>query len=417
MSAIDSTEFPVTAPPRRQKSRTKLRQSLRAMRDNVMLAYAPEDFNADIIAQRILWRRIFVVNEPEAIRHITLDNAANYTKTEVGRRILEPGLGRGLLTSEGETWKRHRRIMAPSFDPRSIAGYAPIMTDVTEALLAKWDALPAPRETDVAAAMMHATLHIISRAMFSSDSDEIVDVVEAGVNLYQSKVRPSLPDLLHLPKWLARLLAPFPTGVFSEFDKKVDRLLTERGRSPDEPKDLLARLISARDTETGGGMTPKEVRDQVVTIFMAGHETTSQALSWTFYLLSQNPAAEAKLHDELSSRAGRPHAALRRSRQASLHAHGDRGIDAALSAGAHIRARADRRRRSVGSPHPGRLRRADPARGCCIASRRCGKILSASIRSALRRSTRRRGRALPTSRSAPVRASASAPLSRWRKRC
>jgi cytochrome P450 len=303
MSAIDSREFPVTAPPREWKSRTKLRHSLRAMRDNLALAFAPEDFSADIIAQRILWQRLFVINEPDAIRHIVLDNAANYTKTEVGRRILEPGLGRGLLTSEGETWRRHRRIMAPAFDPRSIAGYGPIMTDVTEALLVKWDALPAPREADVAAAMMQATLHIISRAMFSSDSDEIVDAVEAGVNLYQTKVRPSLPDLLHLPQWLARLLAPFPTaGVFDEFDRKVDRLLTERGRAPDaEPKDLLARLISARDAETGGGMTPKEVRDQVVTIFMAGHETTSQALSWTFYLLSQNSTAEAKLHDELTA--------------------------------------------------------------------------------------------------------------------
>ena len=122
------------------------------------------------------------------------------------------------------------------------------------------------------------------------------------MNLYQTKVRPSLPDLLHLPQWLARLIAPLPTGgIFNEFDRKVDRLLTERGRTPDaEPKDLLARLISARDAETGGGMTAKEVRDQVVTIFMAGHETTSQALSWTFYLLSQHPAAEAKLHDELA---------------------------------------------------------------------------------------------------------------------
>ena len=191
--------------------------------------------------------------------------------------------------------------MAPAFDPRSIAGYAPIMTEVTQALLARWDALAEPREADVAAAMMHATLHIISRAMFSSDSDEIVDVVEADVNLYQSKVRPTLADFLHLPQWLARLIAPFPTsGIFDEFDIKVDKLLTERGRAPEaEPKDLLARLISARDSETGGGMTAKEVRDQVVTIFMAGHETTAQALSWTFYLLSQHPDVERKLHDEL----------------------------------------------------------------------------------------------------------------------
>src|SRR5262249_58670010 len=93
--------------------------------------------------------------------------------------------------------------------------------------------------------------------------------------------------------------------IFDEFDRKVDRLLAERGRAPDaEPKDLLARLIAERDAETGGGMTAKEVRDQVVTIFMAGHETTSQALSWTWYLLSQHPAAEAKLHDELAGALG-----------------------------------------------------------------------------------------------------------------
>jgi len=273
------------------------------MRENALTAHDPKNFSADIIAERILWRRMFIINEPGAIRHVVLDNAANYTKSEVGRRLLEPGLGRGLLTSEGETWRHHRRIMAPAFDLRSVAGYAPIMTEVTQELLAKWDALPEPRELDVAAAMMHATLHIISRAMFSSDSDEIVDVVESGVNQYQTMVRPSLLDLLHFPLWLTRLIAPLPTeGIFNEFDKKVDQLLTERGREPDaEPKDLLARLIAARDTETGGGMTPKEVRDQVVTIFMAGHETTSQALSWTWYLLSQHPEAEAKLHDELTT--------------------------------------------------------------------------------------------------------------------
>jgi cytochrome P450 len=306
MSAIDTSPGPTLAAPRAPQAGTNLRKSLREMRENALTAHGPENFSADIIAQRILWRRMFILNEPGAIRYVLLDNAANYTKSEVGRRLLEPGLGRGLLTSEGETWRRHRRIMAPSFDPRSVTGYAPIMTEVTLGLLEKWDALPQDSEIDAAAAMMHLTLHIISKAMFSSDSDEIVDAVEGGVNQYQTLVRPSLLDLLHFPQWFARLLAPLPTdGLFDEFDRKVDLLLTERGRQPDaEPKDLLARLVAARDAETGGGMTAKEVRDQVVTIFMAGHETTSLALSWTWYLLSQHPAVEAKLHRELADVLG-----------------------------------------------------------------------------------------------------------------
>jgi cytochrome P450 len=183
MSVVDSNPTSVQAGEFELRRRTNLRQSLRAMRENASTAYAPEDFSADVIKQRILWSRIFVINQPEGIRHVLLDNAANYTKSEVGRRVLEPALGRGLLTSEGETWRRHRRIMAPAFDPRSIAGYAPIMAEVAQALLAEWDALAGPREADVAAAMMHTTLHIISRAMFSSDSDEIVHVVEADVNV------------------------------------------------------------------------------------------------------------------------------------------------------------------------------------------------------------------------------------------
>jgi cytochrome P450 len=306
MSAIDTSPGPTLAAPRAPQAATNLRKSLREMRENALTAHGPENFSADIITQRILWRRMFILNEPGAIRYVLLDNAANYTKSEVGRRLLEPGLGRGLLTSEGETWRRHRRIMAPSFDPRSVTGYAPIMTEVTLELLEKWDALPENSGVDAAAAMMHLTLHIISKAMFSSDSDEIVDAVEGGVNQYQTLVRPSLLDLLHFPQWFARLVAPVPTdGLFDEFDRKVDLLLTERGRAPDaEPKDLLARLVAARDAETGGGMTPKEVRDQVVTIFMAGHETTSLALSWTWYLLSQHPAVEAKLHGELSEVLG-----------------------------------------------------------------------------------------------------------------
>ena len=330
MSAIDSSDFPVVAPPSAQrpaKTRNSLRDALRTMRGNIETAHPPEHYTADIIEQRILWRRMFVINDPAAIRYMLLDNAANYTKNEVGRRVLEPGLGRGLLTSEGETWRRHRRIMAPAFDPRSVGGYAPIMTEVTQALLAQWDALPEGSEVEVAAAMMHATLHIISRAMFSSDSDGIVDVVEARRQpISGSRAARRCSTFCISRCGSPTILMPGRgKGIFNEFDKKVDKLLTERGRAPDaEPKDLLARLIAARDNETGGGMTAKEVRDQVVTIFMAGHETTSQALSWTWYLLSQHPGCRGETPPRTCRRARRPHAAQRRRRQSPLYAHGDR---------------------------------------------------------------------------------------------
>jgi hypothetical protein len=138
--------------------------------------------------------------------------------------------------------------------------------------------------------------------MFSANSDEVVDVVERGVGRYQMTVRPSLLDLLGFPAWLANLFSRRggSAKVFNEFDAAVDELINSRAHGPSaQPKDLLARLVAARDAETGGGMTAKEVRDEVVTIFMAGHETTAQALTWTWYLLSLHPSVEAQLDEEL----------------------------------------------------------------------------------------------------------------------
>src|SRR5580692_12176624 len=155
MNEIESGQTPVLAMPSRPEGRLTFWRFLRVVRDNTLATYPPEPFDEDIIAQRLLWRRRFIINEPNAVRHVLLDNAANYTKSELTRRLLEPGLGRGLLTSEGETWRRHRRIMAPAFDHRSIVGYAPIITEVTGGLLERWDALVDFSEIDVAAAMMH----------------------------------------------------------------------------------------------------------------------------------------------------------------------------------------------------------------------------------------------------------------------
>jgi cytochrome P450 len=148
--------------------------------------------------------------------------------------------------------------------------------------------------------MMRLTLAIIARAMFSTDAESVSAVVEQAVGRYQVEVRPNLLDLLGVPERWQRRRSRGWHEIFGEFDRVIERLIRRESAGGAQPKDLLARLIAARDSETGLGMSAAEVRDQVVTIFMAGHETTAQALAWTWYLLSQHPLEEAKMHAELA---------------------------------------------------------------------------------------------------------------------
>jgi cytochrome P450 len=159
---------------------------------------------------------------------------------------------------------------------------------------------------DVAVAMTEATLQIISRTMFSSDSDDMVGILERSSGQFQAQMRPNIMDFIGMPAWLAGLgRLNVAKRTLGEFDSVIDRLIRERTRNIDNaPKDLLSRLIAARDEQTGIGMTAQEVRDHVITIFMAGHETTAMTMIWTWYLLSQHPVVEAKLHAELDAVLG-----------------------------------------------------------------------------------------------------------------
>jgi cytochrome P450 len=298
-------ENPVAAPvlpaPVPHSRRLSFFEFVRSMRDSAIASFAQEAYEQDIVVRTMLGRHLFLVNDLAAIKHVLIDNAANYQKTEITRRILEPGLGKGLITSEGEQWRQHRRTMAPAFDHRSVAAYTPVMTQAAEELLAEWAKVPQGESIDVETSMMQVTLNIISRTMFSNDSDDIVNIMERSAGRYQFEMRPNVMDMLGWPKWLASLPR---TGVaertLGEFDRVIDRLIAARTQDPgNNPKDLLARLIAARDEQTGGGMTAQEVRDQVITIFLAGHETTAMAMTWTWFLLSQHPFEEAKLHAEL----------------------------------------------------------------------------------------------------------------------
>src|SRR5258707_6721374 len=147
-SRDDSAIAPALPAPVPHRGRIPLFEFFRTLRDNMVATYGEEAYERDIIERKMFGRRRFLVNEPAAIKHVLLDNAANYRKTEITRRLLEPGLGRGLITSEGETWRRHRRTMSPAFDHRSIVSYAPLMTGAAQELRADGPRLGAGASVD-----------------------------------------------------------------------------------------------------------------------------------------------------------------------------------------------------------------------------------------------------------------------------
>ncbi len=278
---------------------------VRAVRENTIATLPAEAFEEDILERRMLGRRLFSIQQPDALKHVLLDNADNYEKGPLLRQLLEPGLGKGLLTSEGAQWRRQRRLMAPVFQPKSLQRFAPLMSAAVAALVERWLVLPPESAFDINGEMMRLALVIIARIMFTADYQERAGDVEHSVSQYQRLIRPRLMDLVGLPDWVPRFNRWRARRALAELDRLIEPLLRrERGEGDG---DLLSLLVDARDEETGEGLSRREIRDQVVTIFLAGHETTAQALSWTWYLLALHPAAEARFHGELDRvLGGRP---------------------------------------------------------------------------------------------------------------
>jgi cytochrome P450 len=256
--------------------------------------------------QRTLSGRYVWLNDPAAIKRVLVDNVANYPKTEMELRFFASIFGAGLVGTEGETWRRHRRIMAPSFDPRSVTGYAPTMAAVAETHLVGWDARAPGAELDVAQDMTDLTLQIIARTMFSAAADGLAPLVDQAVGAARAALSFNLFDLLPIAgriRFAEREHAM--RRIFQPLDTALGALIAERERNlAGAPDDLLTRLIAAKDAEGGARLTAAEVRDEMVTIFLAGHETTAVTMIWVWYLLSQHPAAEARLHAELDQVLG-----------------------------------------------------------------------------------------------------------------
>jgi len=245
----------------------------------------------------------FLISKPDYLKRVYLDHSKNYLKQTKAWKIFQLIFGQGLLTSEGELWRKQRRLMQPGFHRERIAGFVALMGRATARMLEEWERADA-REIDVASEMMKLTLEIVGESLLG-----------ARMSHQAQTIAEALPIVLEYTVYRTTRIVPlpmkFPTPRNLRFQKALRALrgvarevIRDRVASKEDPGDLLSMLMSARDEETGQGMSDEQLVDEVMTIFLAGHETTANALTWTFYLLSQHPEAESKLRAELAEALG-----------------------------------------------------------------------------------------------------------------
>jgi cytochrome P450 len=253
----------------------------------------------DVSYLKIWNRHGYLITEPHDIRHVLQDNARNYHKSTLYDR-LKSTLGNGLVTSEDAYWLRQRRIAQPAFHRERIAKSTGVMAQEAEKTARRWATFAATgRSIDVQQEMMGLTQSIVLAAMLGSDATRLTESARAWsiVNEYIGENFWKVGLTAHLPTPRNR---QFHRSV-AHLDRTILQLIDNRRRNGADGNDLISMLLSARDPETGEGMSDRQLRDEVMTFFLAGHETTALAVTWAWYLLAQHPAVLARLEGELDA--------------------------------------------------------------------------------------------------------------------
>lgn len=254
----------------------------------------------DALRFRLGPKTVHLFSHPALAENVLLSQAERFGKVYEQQRPtgLALVLGNGLVTSSGEVWKRHRRIIQPVFHRSRMAAMADRMVEVGAQRLAGW-AAHGERPVDIAAEMMQLTLEVISQTMFHTSVAQHMDQISHSLRVSLKYAFDSFHNPLHLPAWV-------PTARNREFgralqfmDTLIYELVAARRQSGAQYDDLLNLLLQARDEETGMGLSDQELRDEALTIFAAGHETTANALSWTWYLLATHPEVKTRFHREV----------------------------------------------------------------------------------------------------------------------
>jgi cytochrome P450 len=242
---------------------------------------------------------VYLLTHPEAVEHVLQKNHKNYRKPDFFNRPVGRLTGNGILTSEGDFWLRQRRLMQPAFHRQNLAKLVPLMVSAAEIFVAEQEASGLGKPIDILDEMMKLALRIAGTTLFSTDITAEADDIGRAYRVafeYVSR-RMNSPPLI--PAWL-----PTPGNLaFARAKRLLDRvvlgMIAGRRKAASGPADLLSLLLAAQDDETGTGMTDQQVKDEALTLLTAGHETAGASLSWTWYLLGQNPQVQDDLYDEV----------------------------------------------------------------------------------------------------------------------
>ncbi len=256
----------------------------------------------DMVLLTLPFTRIVIAGKPEYAKHVLVENNKNYRKS-LAYDMIKLLLGNGLLTSEGEFWKKQRRLAQPAFHKTKLADLTAMMVRRSQQ---EADNLKSKADSgeyfDITPLMTNLTLEIISEAIFSNGVSDKADLVSRQITLLNQYATDKLNSPIRLPA-----LFPTPANINERkaikiLDKIIYDIIDERRKSGESKSDLLSMLLDARDEDTGEAMDNKQLRDEVMTIFIAGNETTANAMAWTLYLLSQNPEAEVKMIKEIDEK-------------------------------------------------------------------------------------------------------------------
>jgi cytochrome P450 len=281
-------------PPRAPESMGGLAR-MRAMRDSAIGTWTQKAYEEDVLQGSFFNRSSFILNTPDAIRHVLVDNYENYTRTPAGFRVLRPMLGQGLLIAEGRAWKHQRRTLAPAFTPRAVSVLVPHMLAVIDDTIAALKG-SVGKPINLQETMQRMTLEIAGRTMFSFGMERHGATLRDFVMEYGAKLaRPHLLDIA-LPLWWPTLQDVRRARFRKRWTAFVAMLMAERRAAGKQdgapPRDLFELMEAARDPETGKAFSDEQLGDEVATMILAGHETTATTLFWALYLLALDGATQ-----------------------------------------------------------------------------------------------------------------------------